>query len=296
MARSIWNGCLGVGALRVPVKLYGAVESKTIRFREVHLEDAAPLEHRRIDPQTGETVPYDHIVKGFEIGEGRYVVLTDEEIQAAAGKQAKLAEIEAFVPAEQIDPVFYDHPYYLGPRNRSEEGYRLLHDALARADRVGIGRIVLRTRERLVALRALEHGVLGLTTMRFADELVDPQSFDVPEPQHAPARREVDMARALVGQLTQPFDPTDYEDEYRAAVLELIERKAEGEPVRPPEEEPPGVPDDLEAALQAMLAEAERQRRPARGGARRRRRPAAATRRGGTRRAPARRRAPTRSG
>lgn len=283
MARSIWNGCLGVGELRIPVKLFGAVESKTVRFREVHVKDGAKLEHRRIDPSTGRAVDYEHVAKGFEVSDGEWVVLTDEEIRAADGPQAKLVEIEEFVPAEQIDPVFYDRPYYLGPRSRSDDGYRLVHDALDRSGRVGIGRIVLRTREQLVALRALGEGVLSLTTMRFADELVEPESFDVPEPRRAPGRREQEMAAALVGQLSDAFDPADYEDTYRADVLALIEHKAAGEEVEAPEEEPAEAPDDLEAALQAMLAEA--------GGRRRRRRRASAG--AGRRRAGARARAGT---
>lgn len=261
-ARSIWNGCLGVGDLRVPVKLYGAVESKTVRFREVHVKDGAKLEHRRVDPSTGREVEYRHVVKGFEVGDGEWVVLTDDEIRAADGPQAKLAEIEQFVDAEQIDPVYYDHPYYLGPRNDSDAGYRLVHDALARSGRVGIGRIVLRTREQLVALRALGGGVLSLTTMRFADELVEPESFDVPEPRRAPGRREQEMAAALVAQLSQSFDPADYDDTYRADVLALIRRKAKGEEIEAPPEEPAEAPDDLEAALEAMLGR--RRRRPRR--------------------------------
>lgn len=275
-ARSIWNGCLGVGDLRVPVKLFGAVESKTVRFREVHTRDGARLEHRRVDPSTGREVGYDHVVKGYEVGDGEWVVLTDEEIRAADGPRAKLAEIERFVDAEQIDPVHYDHPYYLGPRNDAEAGYRLLHDALARSGRVGIGRIVLRTRERLVALRALGDGVLSLTTMRYADELVEPGSFDVPEPRRAPGRREREMAAALVRQLTRPFDPAGYDDTYRADVLALIRRKAQGEEIEAPPRERAEAPDDLEAALQAMLAETgggrrRRARRRGRGRARARR-------------------------
>jgi DNA end-binding protein Ku len=260
MARSIWNGCLGVGELRVPVKLYGAVESKTVHFHEVHARDGARIEHRRIDPETGETVDYAHIVRGFQTSDGSWVVLSDDELKAADGPQAKLATIEEFVPAEQIDPVRYDHPYYLGPRNDGDDGYRLLHDALARSGRVGIGRIVLRTRERLVALRALGDGVLGLVTMHFDDELVDPASFEVPQPKKAPAKREREMARALVDTLAQPFDATAFEDEYRAAVLALIERKAAGRAIEAPEEEPAEAPDDLEAALQAMLEDVRKRR------------------------------------
>ncbi len=284
MARSIWNGCLGVGELRVPVKLFGAVESKTVHFHEVHAKDGARIEHRRIDPDSGDEVDYAHVVRGFETSDGGWVVLTDDEVKAADGPHAKLVAIDEFVPAEQIDPTFYDHPYYLGPRDDDAmAGYRLLHDALARSGRVGIGRIVLRTREQLVALRALGDGVLGLATLRFADELVDPGSHDVPEPRRAPARREREMARTLVDTLAGPFDATDHEDDYRAQVLALIDRKAKGATIELPKEEPAEASDDLSAALEAMLAEASRgrgRRRPARRRARPRARARAGSGRG----------------
>ncbi|MBB4665168.1 Ku protein [Conexibacter arvalis] len=303
MARSIWNGCLGVGDLRVPVKLYGAVQDRSVRFSEVHVTDGAQIEHRRVDPGSGEVVPYEHVVRGFEVGDGSYVALDDEEVRSADGPAAKLAEIETFVPAEQVDPVYYEKPYHLGPRDGSDDGYRLLHDALARSGRVGIGRIVLRTRERLVALRPLGDGVLGLSTMRFADEVVAPASLDVPEPSRAPSRQEREMAAALVERLSEPFDASAYRDEHRAALLALIERKAEGEAIEPPVEEPAEAPDDLAAALDATLEQIARRRRRRRGehaggGARRRARgghaPARA-RRGG-RAASARRGAKARAG
>lgn len=265
MARSIWNGCLGVGDLRVPVKLFGAVEDRSVRFREVHAKDGARLEHRRVDPGSGRVVDYEQIVRGFETRAGEYVVLSDEEVSSADGPAAKLLEIEAFVPAEQVDPVYYDTPYYLGPRDRSEDGYRLLHDALAKAARVGIGRIVLRTRERLVALRALGDGVLGVSTMRFADEVVAPASFDVDGGGRAPAKREREMAAALVEALSAPFDAAGYDDEHRAAVLRLIERKARGDAIDVPDEPPAEAPDDLSAALEATLAQAARRRGRRRG-------------------------------
>jgi DNA end-binding protein Ku len=265
MPRSIWNGCLGVGELRVPVKLFGAVEDRSVHFHEVHAKDGARLEHRRVDPGTGKVVPYEHIVRGFEVGDGKYVVLSDSELRGVDGAQAKLAEIEQFVAAEEVDPVFYDKPYHLGPRDGSEDGYQLLHAALAKTDRVGIGRIVLRTREQLVALRALGDGVLGLSTMRFADEVVDPQSFDVLSAGRAPSAREREMAAALVEQLSAPFDASAYDDDHRAALLELIARKAEGEAIEAPAEEPAAAPDDLAGALEATLEQVARRTRRTRG-------------------------------
>lgn len=285
MARSIWNGCLAVGDLRVPVKLFGAVADKQVRFREVHVKDGAAIEHRRVDPKSGREVDYEHVVRGFETGDGEYVVLDDDEVRAADGPNAKVVDVEAFVPAEQVDPVYYEKPYHLGPRDGSEGGYRLLHDALARTERVGIGRIVLRTRERLVALRALGDGLLGLSTLRFADEVVDPGSFDPPQPSRAPSRQEREMAGALIERLSAPFDATDWEDQHRAALLALVRRKAEGEAIEAPPEEPAEAPDDLAAALDATLEQLARRRRRTRGehgsgGARRRARGGHAPRRG----------------
>lgn len=284
MPRSIWNGCLAVGELRVPVKLFGAVQDQSVHFHEVHAKDGARLEHRRVDPGTGKVVPYERIVRGFEVGDGEYVVLSDDELRGVDGRHGKLAEIEQFVPIEQVDPVFYDMPYFLGPRDGSDDGYRLLRDALAKSGRVGIGRIVLRTRERLVALRPLDDGVLGLSTMRFPDEVVDPESFDLPGSVRAPSRRETEMAATLVERLTVRFDASDFDDDHRAALLELIERKAEGEAIEPPDDEPAEAPDDLSAALEATLEAVSRRRRRTRGehpsgGARRRARGGHAPRR-----------------
>ncbi|HST39809.1 MAG TPA: Ku protein [Conexibacter sp.] len=265
MPRSIWNGCLAVGELRVPVKLFGAVQDQSVHFHEVHAKDGARLEHRRVDPGTGRVVPYERIVRGFEVGDGEYVVLSDDELRGVDGRHGKLAEIEQFVPIEQVDPVFYDMPYFLGPRDGSEDGYRLLRDALAKSGRVGIGRIVLRTRERLVALRPLDDGVLGLSTMRFPDEVVDPESFDRPGSVRAPSRRETEMAATLVQRLTVRFDASDFDDDHRAALLKLIERKAQGEAIEPPDDEPAQAPDDLSAALEATLEAVSRRRRRTRG-------------------------------
>lgn len=276
---------MAVGELRVPVKLFGAVEDRGVHFHEVHVKEGARLEHRRFDPETDREVDGEQLVKGFEAGDGEYVVLSDDELRGVDGRHAKLCEIEQFVPAEQVDPVWYDKPYHLGPRDGSDDGYALLHAALASVERVGIGRIVLRTREQLVALRALPGEVLGLSTLRFADEVVDPESLDPPPRARAPAPRERRLAEALVEALSEPFDASAYDDDHRAALLALIRRKAEGEAIEPPEREPAEAPDDLSAALDATLSElARRSRRTrgehARGGGRRRARGGHAPRRG----------------
>jgi DNA end-binding protein Ku len=252
MARSIWNGTIAFGLMSVPVKLHTATESKTVRFHEVHLDDGARIEHRRFCSKEDREVPYEEVVKGFEVAPGEYVVLDKEEISAAAGDGAHRIDVEHFVDAGDIDPVFFEKTYYLGAGKDAGDSYRLLHDALEDTGRAGIGRFTFHDREYLTAIRARD-GVLLLHTLRFADELVPGSDIDVAEPSRRPGRREVEMARKLVDTLHERFKPDRYEDEYRNAVLEVIEQKAKGREITPPDEPEPEVPDDLMAALQASL-------------------------------------------
>jgi DNA end-binding protein Ku len=251
MPKSIWNGVISFGLVHVPVKLYSATESKTVSFREVHVSDGAQLEHKRICSKEDRQVPFKEIVKGYEVSAGKYVVLEKDEVKAAAGARGKVIELEDFVPEGAIDPVFFDKTYYVGARDDTEP-YRVFRAALERAERVGIGRFTFHDREYLAAVRPLD-GVLALHTMRFHDEVVDPDDLDVDSPGKGPSKREVDMAGQLVKSLHRKFDPTDYEDTYREAVLELIERKAKGEELAPPEPEAEEETSDLMAALQASV-------------------------------------------
>jgi DNA end-binding protein Ku len=249
--KSIWNGTISFGLAQVPVKLYSATESKSVSFREVHVSDGAPIEHKRICSKDGREVPYKQIVKGYEVSEGKFVVLDPDEVKAAAGARGKVIELEDFVPEGQIDPVFFEKTYYVGARDDSEP-YRVLLAALERTERVGIGRFTFHNREYLVAVRALG-GVIGLHTMRFHDEIVEADALELPKPGKGPAKREVDMAGKLVESLHRKFDPSAYEDTYREAVLDLIKRKSKGEDLTPEEPEPEEEPTDLEAALKASL-------------------------------------------
>jgi DNA end-binding protein Ku len=252
MARSIWNGTIAFGLMTVPVKLHTATESKTVHFHEVHIDDGARIEHRRFCSKEDEEVPYKQVVKGFEIAEDEYVVLDREEIAAAAGDHGKRIDVEHFVDAGDIDPVFFDRTYWLGAGKEGGEAYRVLHDALARTGRAGIGRFTFHDREYLVAVRALDD-VLVLHTLRFADEIVSGEDVDVAEPSRAPAKREVDMAARLIDSLHERFDAEAYEDEYRRAVLDVVARKAKGEEIRPEDADEPDDQGDLMAALQASL-------------------------------------------
>jgi DNA end-binding protein Ku len=256
MPRSIWNGTIAFGLVAVPIKVYSATESKTVHFREVHAKDGSPVEHRRICPKhDSKAIDYKDIVKGYEVSRGKWVELTDDEIAAAAGSQSKRLEVDHFVPADEIDPDFYERTYYLGAGDKGKDAYALLHAALDKAGRAGVGRWIFHNRERTVVIRTLGD-VLALHTMRFADELVDPDEFDLPRVQRKPTEREIKMASSLVDGLYTEFDPSAYQDAYREAVLTVVKAKAEGKNIEPPAEEEPESADDLLAALEASLANA----------------------------------------
>jgi DNA end-binding protein Ku len=252
-ARSIWNGTIAFGSVRVPIKLHSATQSKTVRFKEVHEKDGARIEHRRFCSKEDKEVPSKETVRGFEVRPDEWVVLEKEEVDAAAGEHAKVIDIEEFVPGEDIDPVYLDKGYYLGVREEGASAYRLLVEALRETGRVGIGRFVFHNREYLVALRAHDT-VLALHTMRFHDEVIDPDELEMPDLPRRSGQREVKMAGQLVEGLHADFEPRRYKDTYRKAVLELIESKAKGKKIELPEPEEPEEPDDLAAALEASLA------------------------------------------
>ena len=259
MPRSIWTGAISFGLVNVPVKLYSAVSKKTVRFHQLHESDGVRIQQKRVCPADGEEVAWDDIVKGYEISPDRYVIVTPEELEALDPKKTKTIDIEEFVDLEEIDPLYYDHPYYLLPGQGADKPYKLLADAMRDASKVAIARVVIRTKEQLVAIRPVGD-VLAMATMNFADEVVDPDSFDdAPGDDVETTKRELDMARQLIDSLTAEFEPTKYHDEYREAVLDLIERKSEGEEIvlQPAAEEPERVP-DLMAALEASLASAKK--------------------------------------
>jgi DNA end-binding protein Ku len=252
MARSIWNGTIAFGAVAVPIKLYSAMEDKTVHFREVHLADGAPIQHRPFCSKQDKEVPRYEMVKGYEIRSGRYVVVEKEEIDAAAGTRSRIIDVDRFVCIAEIDPVFYDKSYYVGARDEGGDAYRLLHDALERTERAAIGRFTFHNREYLAAIRPYEKNLV-LHTMRFADELVGPDDLELPELSRKADKREVEMAQQLISTLHAPFRPEKLHDEYREAVLEAIRRRAEGEELAPPEEPEPEPEGDLLDVLKASL-------------------------------------------
>ena len=258
MARSIWSGAISFGLVNVPIKLYSAVNRKTVRFHQLHDDTGVRIQQRRVDPSTGEEVPYDNIVKGYEIGPDKYVVVSPDELEALDPKKTRSIDINEFVDLEQIDPIFFDHPYYLAPGQGGAKAYKLLLDAMGEQGKVAIGRVVIRSKENLVAIRPMGD-VLGMTTMLFADEVVDPESIDELDFEEVEVGdRELKMAQQLIDSLSGDFEPEKYRDEYREAVLDLIERKAEGQEIAvQPEVEEPGPVPDLMAALEASIQAAQ---------------------------------------
>ncbi len=265
MARSIWTGAISFGLVTVPVKLYSAVSRKTVRFHQLNGKTGVRIAQKRVDPSTGDEVAYDEIVKGFELSPDRYVLIEPDELEALEPKKTKTIEIEDFVELVDIDPIFYDHPYYLAPGAGGAKPYRLLLEAMRETGKVAVARVVIRQKESLVAVRPMGE-VLGMSTMLFADEVVDPDKIDelAAVEDVEVSRRELDIARQLVESLAGPFESGDYHDSYREQVLDLIERKAAGEEiaVQPASEEEAEPVPDLMAALKASL-DAARQDEPA---------------------------------
>lgn len=252
MPRSIWNGTITFGLIAVPVKVSSAVQDRGVHFHQVHAPDGARITQRRVCSQDGKEVPYKRVAKGYEVSSGEYVLLSADEIAAAAGTGAHRIALEEFVAAGAIDPDYYARTYYLGAGDDGHAAYRLLHDALAAAGRAGIGRWVFHNREYLVAVRARED-LLTLHTMRFADELVAPSELDIDAPRRAPGQREAEMAAALVDSLRAPFDPEAFKDTHREQLLRLIARKAKGKEIALPKPTEPQASSDLMHALQDSL-------------------------------------------
>ncbi|MCD6016457.1 MAG: Ku protein [Solirubrobacterales bacterium] len=257
MPRAIWSGSISFGLLNVPVKLYSAVAKKSVSFRELRESDSSRIRHKRVAEADGEEVAYDDIVKGYEIAPEQYVVITRDELEELDPKKTRAIEILDFVDLDEIDPIYFDHPYYLGPDKGAEKAYALLVKAMEDAHKVAIARFVLRNKENLAALRPM-NGVLTLATMRFADEVVSAEEISdgIEAEDGKPTKKELDMAKALIDSLAGEFDASQYRDEYRDQVLALIERKAKGEKVvaAASEEPAPTKAPDLMAALEESLA------------------------------------------
>jgi DNA end-binding protein Ku len=256
----MWMGTLNFGLVSMPVKLYSAVTNKSVHFNQLHGADNARIQQKRVCSADGEEVSYEEIVKGYELAPERYVVIEDAELAALAPEATRTIEIEDFVEIDEIDRIYFDQPYYVVPNRGGARSYKLLLQAMRDTGKVAIARVVLRSRERLVAVHPRED-VLMMTTLTYADE-VNPTSelreLGGEDKSAAVGERELDVARRLVQSLAEPFDITRYRDTYREAVLDLIDRKASGEEVvvepRPTVETLQSP--DLMGALQASLERA----------------------------------------
>ncbi|HEX2023894.1 MAG TPA: Ku protein [Acidimicrobiales bacterium] len=254
MPRPIWSGAISFGLVNVPVKLFSAVSPKDVRFHQIDAKSNSRIRQKRVSATTGEEVPFDQIVKGYELGPDTYVTISPEELEALDPKATKTIDIEDFVDLDMIDPIFFERPYYLVPDKGGTKAYALLREAMRETNKVGIARVVLRTKQYLAAIRP-KGDVLVLETMLFPDEVVPDEELDVPRDEVEVSDREQKMARQLIDSLSSEFEPDKYHDEYRERVLELIEQKASGQEIVVEEaaEEPTKVV-DLMAALEASLA------------------------------------------
>jgi DNA end-binding protein Ku len=252
----MWTGTIGFGMVTVPVKLYSAVDRKTVRFHQLSSKSGARVAQKRVDSASGEEVAYEDVVKGYELSPERYVVIEPGELESLQPKKTKTIDIEEFVDLSQIDPVYYDHPYYLAPGPGGAKPYRLLLEAMRETGKVAIARVVIRSKEQLVAVRPMGNA-LGMATMLFADEVLSPQRLDevVEAKDVKTTKRELDVAKQLVESLAGNFVPNDFRDTYREDVLALIENKAQGKAiaVQPPAEEVAAPAPDLMSALKASL-------------------------------------------
>ena len=272
MPRPMWNGAISFGLVNVPVRMFTAQSPKDVRFNQLHATDHSRIRMKRFCESENVEVPYEEIVKGYEVAPDQYVVIEGGELEEFDPKATHTIDIEEFVHLDQIDPIYFERSYYLVPDERSAKAYRLLVEALGGSDKVAVARFVLRTKQYLAALRAVGD-LLVLSTMLYADEVVPPDSLGVPAAGDADvSERELKMARQLVDSLTvDAFDPGKFHDDYRDQVLDLIERKAAGEVVvaASTDQEPTKVV-DLLAALEASVAAAKAAKQHGDGGRARR--------------------------
>jgi DNA end-binding protein Ku len=262
MPRPIWSGSISFGLVNVPIKLFSAVSQQDVRFHQLRKSDGSRIRQKRVSAVDGDEVPYEEIVKGYEIAPDQYVVIEPEELEALDPKATHTIDIEEFVDLDQIDPIYYEHPYYLVPDARAEKAYALLREAMLATNKVAIARFVMRTKQYLAAVRPTQ-GALVLSTMLYADEVVPMDRLDaLPDDPELVTAKELTMAQSLIESLTaEAFEPEKFHDTYRERVLEIIEAKAAGEVVTPPAAaETSSRVVDLMTALEASVKAAKERR------------------------------------
>ena len=252
-ARSLWNGTISVSAVNIPVKLYPAVREHAIHFRQLHDADLAPLQQKMICPAENVEVQREHIVKGYEVAPDRYVIVSEEEIEKARPAASRLIEIDRFVEASAVDPLFYDKPYYLGPGEHGSKAFGLFARALQQSGRIGIARFVMRGKAYVSAVRAIDDGALCLITLRYSDEVMKAKDLDEKPAKADLPERELKVAQQIIDSMTRHFDVSQYKDEYIGRVRELIEKKAHGEKVSKVHARRPARTTHLLSTLEASL-------------------------------------------
>jgi DNA end-binding protein Ku len=225
MARAIWKGSISFGLVNIPIALYPATRREEFKFRLLRKSDLSPVSYKRVAEKDGREVPWDQIVKGYEYEKGKYVVLKDEDFERVDLEATQTVDIQDFVDQEEIDPIFFYKPYYLEPQKGGDKAYALLRDALKDSNKVGIAKVVIKTRQYLAGVKP-EDGVLVLELMHFADELADPGKLHVPKKTEV-GKREMNMAKSLIDSMSSKWNPEKYRDDYREALMEVIEEKVE---------------------------------------------------------------------
>jgi DNA end-binding protein Ku len=253
--RAIWKGSISFGLVNIPIALYPATRKEELSFRLLRAKDLSPVNYKRVAEKDGREVPWDEIVKGYEYEKGKYVVLKDEDFQRVDLEATQTVDIQDFVDQEEIDPMFFYKPYYLEPQKGGDKAYALLRDALEKSKKVGIAKVVIKTRQYLAGVKA-EDGVLVLELMHFAEELADSGQLHVPK-KIEPGKREINMARALIDSMSSKWNPEKYRDDYREALMEVIEEKVEagGKEIeeKPKPKKQPTKVIDLVSVLQKSL-------------------------------------------
>ena len=225
MARAIWKGSISFGLVNIPIGLYPATRKEDLRFRLLRKTDLSPVNYKRVAEKDGKEVPWDQIVKGYEYEKGKYVVLKEEDFQRVDLEATQTVDIQDFVDLDEIDPIFFYKPYYLEPQKGGDKAYALLRDSLQKKKKVGIAKVVIKTREYLAGVKP-EDGALVLELMHFADELVDTSKLHIPKTAEV-GKRELNMATALIDSMSAKWNPEKYKDDYREALMEVIEEKME---------------------------------------------------------------------
>jgi DNA end-binding protein Ku len=265
MPRTMWKGAISFGLVSIPIKMYPSTEEKSLKFNQLHDADGGRIRYKRVCSIDGEEVPFEHIVKGYEIEKDRYVLLEDEDFDAVPVESSRAIDIQQFVDLDEIDPIYFQKTYYLVPEETGIKAYRLLQEAMSENGKVGIAKVSFRDKEHLSALRFKED-VMVLETMYWPDE-IRPAEFDELEKDVKIRPQEVQMAQTLIENLSDEWDPTAFRDEYREALLEIVEKKAAGEEITVVEEAEPAKVVDLMEALKASVEAAKKDKGPAEAGA-----------------------------